>query len=337
MITSSLGLIKREIKKIFFKGRDQNPASNQNQQQNLTPSWRTELNELPWFDRPDALEVLQRKFDSAQITEEQYLHLKKWVVDGYCILDNIVDTSDIDNMISTLDQLWTANKAIPNLTLLGVRREKDAELENLSHEEILKIKPEIRKKMPSLSNWRIHEFWAQNEYAKNLFQNKKIHAFCDLIFGKSSYARSTINFMYGSSQEIHQDMAVFHIYPHNYLIGVWIACEDIHPDSGPLVYYPGSHKIPFFSGFSDYPQTQLRTLPQDQCDKYYAYLHEEMKKFERKEFIAKKGQVFIWHGGLVHGGSAIKNSNLTRKSFVVHYLAHGVDRTPEIKGPFNWL
>ena len=29
--------------------------------------------------------------------------------------------------------------------------------------------------------------------------------------------------MTGSEQALHRDMAVFHIYPHNYLMGAWIA------------------------------------------------------------------------------------------------------------------
>lgn len=321
--------LKNKVKKVFFSTNKLPSVS--------IPSWKTQANDLPWFDQPNALELLDQKFASEQIDQFQFENLKKWVVDGYIVLDNIVETSDIDQMVSTLDGLWTAEKPIPNLTLLGVRREKNEELASLSHAEILEIPSEKRLKMPNLSNWRIHEFWAQNSGAKNLFQNKKIHSICNSIFDKNSYARSTINFMFGSAQEIHQDMAVFHIHPQNYLIEVWIACEDIHPDSGPLIYYPGSHRIPFFSGFSDYPQTQLRTLPQEKCDEYYQYLHSEMKNFERKEFLAKKGQVFMWHGALVHGGSAIKNSSLTRKSFVIHFLANGVDKTSEIKGPFNWL
>jgi len=35
-------------------------------------------------------------------------------------------------------------------------------------------------------------------------------------------------------------------YPEGYLVGAWVAVEDIHPDSGPLVYYPGSHRLPYY-------------------------------------------------------------------------------------------
>lgn len=34
-------------------------------------------------------------------------------------------------------------------------------------------------------------------------------------------------------------------HPLGFLVAAWIAFEDIHPDSGPLVYYPGSHQLPY--------------------------------------------------------------------------------------------
>jgi ectoine hydroxylase-related dioxygenase (phytanoyl-CoA dioxygenase family) len=35
------------------------------------------------------------------------------------------------------------------------------------------------------------------------------------------------------------------------MIGVWIACEDIKEDSGPLVYCPRSHREPLFPEFDN--------------------------------------------------------------------------------------
>jgi len=53
-------------------------------------------------------------------------------------------------------------------------------------------------------------------------------------------------------------------------------------------------------------------------------------------YDAKKGDVFLWHGMLVHGGSPVKNPALTRKSMVIHYLTNGVDQTDLTVGPINW-
>ena len=142
--------------------------------------------------------------------------------------------------------------------------------------------------------------------------------------------------MTGSEQALHQDMAVFHIYPHNYLMGAWIACEDIAPESGPLVFYPGSHRAPFFPGFTDYPQTNLRTADDPMTRAYQDYVDGIARRFERREFWARKGQVLFWHGMLIHGGAAVARRGVSRKSMLLHYSVRGADVAREVQGPFNW-
>ena len=54
------------------------------------------------------------------------------------------------------------------------------------------------------------------------------------------------------------------------------------------------------------------------------------KQFEKRVFLAKKGDVFIWHANLVHGGMPVANPGLTRKSMVIHYYAKDVIKYHEI-------
>jgi ectoine hydroxylase-related dioxygenase (phytanoyl-CoA dioxygenase family) len=49
-----------------------------------------------------------------------------------------------------------------------------------------------------------------------------------------------------------------------------------------------------------------------------------------KVFLPKKGDVFIWHANLVHGGTPVRNTALTRKSMVIHYYAKDVIKYHEI-------
>ena len=107
----------------------------------------------------------------------------------------------------------------------------------------------------------------------------------------------------------------------NYLIGVWLACEDIHPDSGPLVYYPGSHKEPLYPKFDNYPQTNLRTCAPSETTAYYDWLKKRSKNYKKDQFIARKGDILLWHGQLIHGGDAVVNPSLTHmESYVCHYI-----------------
>ncbi len=52
--------------------------------------------------------------------------------------------------------------------------------------------------------------------------------------------------------------------------------------------------------------------------------------YEKREFHARKGDVFVWHANLVHGGAPIINKALTRKSMVIHYYAADVIKYHEI-------
>ena len=296
------------------------------------PSWQRRPDVPPWFDRPEALELLPaRARDDADAAQ-----LASWIRDGYLIADGLVSTADIDQMVATLDGLWDAAAPIPHLELLDLRETLDAPPRNASHRELLGYPPEVRARMREASNWRIHGFHYVNPPARRLFTNAALRALASRLFGRRARSIAAINFMAGSEQALHQDMAVFHIHPRNYLIGAWIACEDIAVESGPLVIYAGSHRAPFFPGFTDYPQTNLRTVDGSLQEQYRAYVESLAARFERHEFVARKGQVLFWHGMLIHGGAPVLRRGATRKSMVIHYTVRGADRGREVRGPFNW-
>ena len=61
-----------------------------------------------------------------------------------------------------------------------------------------------------------------------------------------------------------------------------------------------------------------------------ARLHEE-REMVKKTFLARKGDVFIWHSDLVHGGSEILDPTKGRKSLVCHYSTEqDCRRIPEL-------
>ena len=295
-----------------------------------TPSWSRRPNDLPWFDLPHALDILPGA------NSEDAALLAKWVRDGYVVVENCLPARDVDAVVATLDGLWDASRPIPNLELLGLRETIDGEQRNLPHRALLALDPATKRRMREVSDWRIHGFHYVNGSARRIFWNRGLRAIASRIFGRPARPIAAINFMTGSEQELHQDMAVFHIYPHNYLMGAWIACEDIAQESGPLVFYPGSHRTPLFAGFTDYPQTNLRTADLAMSRQYQAYVDRLATQFERREFLARKGQVLFWHGMLIHGGAPVSRRGTSRKSMVLHYSVRGADRAREVRGPFNW-
>lgn len=121
-------------------------------------------------------------------------------------------------------------------------------------------------------------------------------------------------------------------------LAVWIALEDIDPDSGPFEYVAGSHLWPtltrekLFSHLTPEERTSPHwpTFTQDQVARM---CEEEIQRRNAKvtKFIPKKGECLIWHSNLVHRGSVPKNPDLLRKSLILHYS--GVNTRSKIDMP----
>ena len=116
------------------------------------------------------------------------------------------------------------------------------------------------------------------------------------------------------------------------MCGVWVALEDIHPDAGPLEFYPGSHRLKNIDGI-DVGQHPLHN-PTAQPDSFNGnatqisvqQLWEERLRASElapSKFLARKGQALIWVHNLLHGGAARTDIERTRWSQVTHYYFEG--------------
>lgn len=167
---------------------------------------------------------------------------------------------------------------------------------------------------------------------KNITRDAGLLQLLQFLLDKKMVPFQTINFINGSGQRAHSDSVHMTTYPLGYLIAAWIALEDIHPDSGPLFYYPGSHKLPYLLNNEWNKDGSFLSLGKHDYEDYEDMVEEliETRKLQKVELIAKKGDVLIWHANLIHGGSPIRNTSLTRKSMVIHYYASDVIKYHEI-------
>ena len=167
---------------------------------------------------------------------------------------------------------------------------------------------------------------------KNVTYTPQLVSILNFLLGKEVVPFQTLNFIKGSNQRAHSDSIHMTTYPLGYLIAVWIALEDTNENNGPLFYYPGSHQLPYLLN-NDFNETStaLKLGRNDYTD-YEDVVEEIIQKnhLEKKTFLAKKGDVFIWHANLIHGGSPTLDNSLTRKSMVIHYYAKDVIKYHEI-------
>jgi hypothetical protein len=143
------------------------------------------------------------------------------------------------------------------------------------------------------------------------------------LLGHPAQLFQSINFLSGSEQHTHSDSIHMSTYPLGGLLAAWVALEDITLENGPLHYYPGSHKLPYYLN-SDYDNEGSAWLIGDKDYRAYeAAIEQRVAELNlpKHVFLARKGDVFLWHANLLHGGEPHTNKAMTRKSMVFHYFS----------------
>jgi phytanoyl-CoA hydroxylase len=297
--------------------------------------WDPAKVEAPWFERPDAMSRAGEVARRHGLGEEGGEWLRKWVQDGYFVVDGAVDAQSVARYAEEFDRVWWTEKPVAGLVLSDVTIAGEYHI-HIPHEKLLSYSVAERQDAYRASNWRVGEFYQSNKAAEAVYRNERLNRICSAILDQPAIAHFSLSFSKGSEQGLHQDTCVFHVWPRNALIGVWIAAEKITADSGPLEFYPGSHREALFPAFTNYPQTQRRTAPPEMAKEYDQYVRDIAAKYPRSTYLAEAGDALFWHGMLIHGGAAVANPASTRKSMVVHYLPDGANRGHQIEGPFNW-
>ncbi len=168
---------------------------------------------------------------------------------------------------------------------------------------------------------RIQDGFRFSDTVKDLACDPRITDLLTKLYGRQAFAFQTLNFEYGSQQAAHSDAVHFHSAPERFMCGVWIALEDVTLDAGPLLYYPGSHKLPIYDsrqlGFTPSDATQ-QTVYEPMWNKLV-----EVNGLRKKVFTAKAGDALIWTANLLHGGEPIIRPDATRWSQVTHYFFDG--------------
>ena len=178
---------------------------------------------------------------------------------------------------------------------------------------------------------RIQDAWKFSAAVRELAVHPRVLDLLHTMYGRDPVPFQTLNFEYGTQQRAHSDTVHFSSLPARYMCGVWVALEDVDAGNGPLLYYPGSHRLPdpFFQRFG---------LPAG-FESYERYESAQAALLaahglERIEFHAKAGDVLIWSANLVHGGTPITDQGRTRWSQVTHYFFEGcVYVTPLLSDP----
>ena len=258
-----------------------------------------------WLDDERAHDAIDKRLAAAEITAEEAANLRKFADDGYLIIDIGVSAADAADFDANVNRLW---------------REKPHNISFAWDSPPLRFSEsdEAKQRRP---RYRIHDMHSAFETAMRLYLDARLLRYAELILGEPAVATQSLFFEFGSQQGLHRDSIVVPTPIFGHLLASWIALEDIDPASGPLVFVPGSHKLPMYDfgggqyvfDYTSFGEKEVRAAMQ--------FHDEQMARagLVEKQFLARRGQVLIWHSALLHGGAPPKDENRTRKSFVVHY------------------
>jgi len=277
---------------------------------------------LPWLDRSASeidryVDSLEGDLPGEYDLRSSLLHFSQF---GYAILRGAVETELIDRYLGDVERLVSTREATTVVETgegVGPKQVNECSAEELA-----------------LPHMRILDFHNQSMTGKRLALHPTLVSFVGHVLREPVVAMHTLTFMRPTEQHLHQDSAfVVPAEIPSHMMAAWLALEDVHPDAGPLGYYPGSHTIRKFDwgdpnawGGGLFLSEEATKTPDD----FALHLEQECERagLSFETFIARKGDVLFWHGSLVHGGTPAI-SERTRKSFVTHYSslsAHPLDR-----------
>ena len=175
---------------------------------------------------------------------------------------------------------------------------------------------------------RVTDAWATSEHVRQIALAPRVLEVLRTLYGAEPHPFQTLNFKVGTQQRPHSDSVHFNTEPPGMMCGVWVALEDVDMDCGPLVYYPGSHRLPFASpeqvGIEISPG-QTEVSGEDYGRRYEPYIEELINREGLQPSFAtlQKGQAVVWAANLLHGGSPVRVPGRTRRSQVTHYFFEG--------------
>jgi len=260
----------------------------------------------PWIDAPDFMDRLGQQHRDGLLSDALCDSLVKFVREGYVVLPQAVPPERVEQLNRDIEHAW--RNPPPGLSV-----------------ETFEPKGKLRVVAPALSlregRTKLLDIHAHLESARAAIANPIAIEFLTAIFGDSPKAFQSFAFWRGSQQAMHKDTAYVKIDDSPMTLAAsWLALEDVQAGSGELEYLVGSHRAPhyLFGGTRKW----MENHPEEH-ERFLASIQGDAEHFGHRSasFLARAGDVLIWHADLAHGGSPITQPNATRRSLVTHFTS----------------
>jgi phytanoyl-CoA hydroxylase len=258
-----------------------------------------------WVDQPDAARRIDGWRKKGEVGAEQAEKLRSFVDRGYLTFDAGLPPRVFAEVAADLERVW---------------RDRPADLTYSPHGPLRSFAyaDPARDRRPS---YRIADLHAHSQAALAIYLWRPIFDYVERILGQPAVATQSLYFEYGSQQALHRDPVFVQTRPPSHLVAAWVALEDISPQSGPLVYVPGSHRLPYYQLAPGYHRFDESRYGEREADAMAAFDREQVQAhgLGSESLACPRGEVLLWHSSLLHGGSAVADPSRTRNSFVIHF------------------
>ena len=258
-----------------------------------------------WIDRPDWLDRLAEKHRRGELSGEMSTSVFRFVRDGHLVIRNAVPSALIAALNEEVDRVWQE----PPDGLLAETFEPDGTLRLIA--------PDIAHRE---GRTKLLDMYAVSAAARRVIAAPTVIAFLAAIFDDTPKAFQGLTLWNGLQQAMQKDSAFVRVDANpRALAAAWVALEDVKPGTGELEYYIGSHRSPeyLFGGVSKWMEGF-----EGENARFVQSLHDDAETYGQTKgsFLAKRGDVLLWHADLAHADAPVSKAQASRRSMLTHFV-----------------
>jgi hypothetical protein len=217
------------------------------------------------------------------------------------------------------------------------RRDGVVTLRNYLPDEVLAPYIARRAALPKPGGWLTGSAYMHILELRDLALYPPLMALLAELLGAPMMLHLALTGWVTTKRDWHQDDYLNPPHVNSWYAAIWVALDDIDPDSGPFEYVPGSHMWPLMRGHlvrAHLAPDEAARTGQLTGDAAWPKVAERFTtpaieaEIARRQapvipFIGRRGDVLVWHSRLMHRGAVARVKGMERKSVICHYTAAG--------------
>jgi hypothetical protein len=254
---------------------------------------------MPWLDLVYAAvehHVASQGEDADRHGRDLRADLHTWLRQGFVVFPAAVSDELCDSYLSDLQDLW--NGKVGAAVTFRQPDGTERHWEQLSVQELAD---------PGLVAVDFHN---QSMAGKRVACHQVVVEFLGHVFKEQIVLVESFSTLRGVDQLTHDEGSRSRTHSGSLVAGVFVALEECRLDTGPVGLFPGSHGLNMEPAPAGETGEERHRRLEDLCGRSVG---------DRRLLVLDKGDVVVWHGALVHGGTDPINREVSRLALLAHF------------------